>query len=104
MRVFWNVSHHFEPFGPGVHELILHSSPLSGQFSGADTETGYLNTHDLFQEWPEPGSNTWRHCGRSDDVLLLSSGQSWNPRPMELQIEAVSLIIPISLSRRIADA
>lgn len=93
MRVCWNVSHHFEPFGQApqtIYELILHSSPQSGQFPGADSQTGLLNTHDLFQEWPCSGSGTWRHCGRSDDVLLLSSGQNWNPRPMELQIEAVS--------------
>lgn len=95
MRVCWNVDHHFEPFGhpsSGVYELILHSSELSGKFPGSDAETGHLSTHDLFQEYPEPGSNTWRHCGRSDDVLLLSSGQNWNPRPMELQIEASPII------------
>ncbi|KAF8875717.1 hypothetical protein CPB84DRAFT_1853179 [Gymnopilus junonius] len=92
MRVCSNLPHHFEPYGPAPHtvfELVLHSSPLTGEFSAADTQTGYFHTHDLFQEWPNPGSGTWRHCGRSDDVLLLSSGQNWNPRPMELQIEAV---------------
>ncbi|KZT24135.1 acetyl-CoA synthetase-like protein [Neolentinus lepideus HHB14362 ss-1] len=92
MRVCWNVDHHFAPFGPGVYELILHSSELSGKFPGSDPQTGHLSTHDLFQEYPEPGSNTWRHCGRSDDVLLLSSGQNWNPRPMELQIEGSQVI------------
>ncbi|KAH8100412.1 hypothetical protein BXZ70DRAFT_893661 [Cristinia sonorae] len=91
MRVCWNITHHFQPFGPPeqkVYELVLHSSPQSGDFPGADPVTGHLSTHDLFREWPHPGANTWVHCGRSDDVLLLSSGQNWNPRPMELQIEA----------------
>ncbi|TFK49584.1 acetyl-CoA synthetase-like protein [Heliocybe sulcata] len=92
MQVCWNVDHHFASFGPGVFELILHSSNLSGKFPGADPQTGHLSTHDLFQEYPEPGTNTWRHCGRSDDVLLLSSGQNWNPQPMELQIEASPVI------------
>ncbi|KAG2024013.1 hypothetical protein CC2G_001614 [Coprinopsis cinerea AmutBmut pab1-1] len=93
MRVCWNVAHEMRPFGlaPGtdipLYELILHSTKEWGQFPGADPETGKYNTRDLFQEWPHPGSGRYRHFGRSDDVLLLSSGQSWNPRPMELKIE-----------------
>lgn len=101
MRVNSNITHRFEPFGEAPHsvfELILESSVISGHFPGSDPETGLLHTHDLFQPWPYPGSGTWRHCGRSDDVLLLSSGQNWNPRPMEVQIEGVSVIPSVVLS------
>ncbi|KAH6903444.1 hypothetical protein BKA70DRAFT_1300995 [Coprinopsis sp. MPI-PUGE-AT-0042] len=87
MRVNWNVPHEFRPFGnaPGtdipLFELILQSTEEWGWFSGSDPVTGQFNTHDL------QACGRYRHYGRSDDVLLLSTGQSWNPRPMELRIE-----------------
>ncbi|KAF9263047.1 acetyl-CoA synthetase-like protein [Marasmius fiardii PR-910] len=99
MCICGNVEHHFQLFsgsavgstvqtGVPVYELILHNIRLPT----ADPVTGHLNTHDLFVEYPKTGSGRWRHVGRSDDVLLLSSGQSWNPRPMELMIEAHEVV------------
>ncbi|KAI9761532.1 MAG: hypothetical protein M4579_000923 [Chaenotheca gracillima] len=46
---------------------------------------------DLFRAHPQK-SNLWLHCGRLDDIIVLSNGEKLNPITMELAIQASPLI------------
>ncbi|KAI9641883.1 hypothetical protein NHQ30_009750 [Ciborinia camelliae] len=39
-------------------------------------------THDLFSKHPTK-DNLWRHAGRSDDIIVYSTGEKFNPISME---------------------
>ena len=45
-------------------------------------------TKDLFKRHPDAAKpNLWSYYGRIDDIIVLSTGQEFNPVPMEMVIQ-----------------
>lgn len=74
-----------QPYGDDTYELVYHKNPklqgvrgLSCNFSDVE----HWHTKDLFRPHPiKP--NLWRFHGRIDDIIVLSSGEKFNPAPSE---------------------
>ncbi|KAI9496239.1 hypothetical protein BDB00DRAFT_893523 [Zychaea mexicana] len=75
----------FEPFNNDMYQLVVHSNCPSLPSVAANLPNGDFTTKDLFIE-DQPGSGTWTFVGRTDDLLLMSTGEKVNPLPLEKEI------------------
>ncbi|KAI9925939.1 hypothetical protein MW887_005745 [Aspergillus wentii] len=82
-----------EDIGDGVYELVMHrdgNRDFKGIFHTFPDIQQY-RTKDLFVAHPsKPG--LWKYYGRSDDVIVLSNGEKFNPIDMEKAIERDPLV------------
>ncbi|KAI9874581.1 MAG: hypothetical protein M1830_009591 [Pleopsidium flavum] len=72
-----------------VYEMVIHRDPSLAWIRGIchtfpDVEE--WRTRDLFKPHPS-NPNLWRFHGRTDDILVLSNGEKFNPVPMESIIQ-----------------
>lgn len=82
----------FRHFAGDCYEFVIvrneRLAPFQGVFSTIPEMTGNdFHTKDLYQKHPER-VGWWRHCGRTDDVLIFTDGRKLNPIRMEAIIEA----------------
>ncbi|KAL8811466.1 MAG: hypothetical protein Q9200_001786 [Gallowayella weberi] len=79
------LGHEFRPVGDGLSELfIVHNQalePFQGVFSTFPNlqEYGMKDTYEPHPIKPD----LWRFTGRSDDVIVFSNGETFNPLVME---------------------
>ncbi|PVH91878.1 NRPS-like enzyme [Periconia macrospinosa] len=83
-----------EPSIDGTFEMIMHRNPaLEGvrSLSCNFPDVKVWRTKDLFKPHPTK-HGLWRFHGRTDDIIVLSNGEKFNPVPSETQIAAHPLI------------
>lgn len=71
-----------------VYELVVPLSPKHAWIQGpfqTFPESKEWRTRDLFKQHPSR-PNLWRFYGRSDDTIVLSNGEKFNPVEMESEI------------------
>lgn len=84
-----------EQVGDGLYELVFkrqedRNRDFNGVFHTFKNAETY-RTKDLFTPHPTtPG--LWKFHGRSDDVIVLSNGEKFNPVTMEIMIESHPLV------------
>lgn len=74
-----------QPSEDGAYEMVLHRDPnLEGvrSFSCNFPNVEEWHTKDLFRPHPEK-PNLWKFHGRTDDIIVLSNGEKFNPVPSE---------------------
>ena len=74
-----------QPYEDGTYELVLHKGSqyesirsLSCNFPDVEE----WRTRDLFRPHPTK-PNLWQFHGRTDDIIVLSNGEKFNPSPSE---------------------
>lgn len=77
-----------------VYEMVIHRDPSLAWIRGIchifpDVEE--WRTRDLFKPHPS-NPNLWRFHGRTDDILVLSNGEKFNPVPMEGIVQGHELV------------
>lgn len=80
-----------ESNGDGLYELVVRKDQNQNAhvYQGPFVLFPELNTYrtkDLFSRHPSQ-PNLWKFEGRSDDIIVLSNGEKFNPVPMELIIQ-----------------
>ena len=83
------LGHRFHDFGDGLFELVIHRSTELKLFQGifyTFPDLQEYSMRDLFLKHPTK-EGWWRHCGRSDDILVFSDARKLNPVVMEAEIE-----------------
>lgn len=77
--------------GDGTFELVVHTNDETKKFSQLNhTFPGIreYRTNDLFLPHPtKPG--LWRFYSRRDDIIVLLTGEKFNPVPLELGVQAI---------------
>jgi thioester reductase-like protein/aryl carrier-like protein len=77
--------------GDGTFELVVHANDETKEFSQLNhTFPGVreYRTKDLFLPHPtKPG--LWRFYSRRDDIIVLLTGEKFNPVPLELGVQAI---------------
>jgi thioester reductase-like protein len=77
-----------DPVEEGVYELVVPRKPdlewIQGPFQ-TFPEIMEWRTRDLFKQHPTR-PNLWQFYGRSDDTIVLSNGEKFNPVEMESEI------------------
>ena len=76
----------------GIFELVLFADPTTETMSALNHNLPGVSVHrtkDLFKQHPRK-SGLWKYHGRRDDVIVLSTGDKFNPVPLELKIQAHS--------------
>lgn len=83
-----------QPTEDEAYEMVLHRDPtlqgirsLSCNFPNVDE----WHTRDLFRPHPTK-PNLWRFHGRTDDIIVLSNGEKFNPSPSEAIITGHQLL------------
>ena len=80
----------FREIDNGVYEqfFVRHSStdPFHALWY-TFPELNEISTHDLFSKHPSK-PNLWRYMGRSDDLLVFSNGEKYNPTAMESTLQS----------------
>ena len=83
-----------EPAEDDAYELIMDINTNSEDMSHLNHNFPNLTqyrTKDLFRSHPTK-PNLWRFHGRTDDILVLSNGEKFNPVPMENIIQGHSKV------------
>ncbi|QSZ36628.1 hypothetical protein DSL72_006509 [Monilinia vaccinii-corymbosi] len=78
--------HHSDEF----YELVTVRDPSLEAYQGifyTFPDLSEHNTHDLFSKHPTK-KNLWRHEGRSDDIIVYSTGENFNPISMESHLNS----------------
>lgn len=86
--------HEFRPVSDDLYEFIIVRKPELLKYQGifgTFPELDEWPTKDLFSKHPT-AENTWLFQGRRDDIVVLSSGEKFNPLDMESTIGAHPLI------------
>ena len=83
-----------QPCGDDAYEMVLHRDPqvqdvCSLFFNFPDVEEWH--TRDLFRPHPTK-PNLWQFHGRTDDIIVLSNGEKFNPSPSEAIIAGHHLL------------
>ncbi|MCJ1306689.1 hypothetical protein MMC25_000332 [Agyrium rufum] len=84
------------PQADGMFELfivrddeILHLQPVFWNYPNMEE----WPTQDLFRQHPSPDKvDLWMPCGRTDDMIVLSNGEKFDPTVLERVIESHSLV------------
>ncbi|KAL8734972.1 MAG: hypothetical protein Q9181_002995 [Wetmoreana brouardii] len=77
-----------------AYELVLHVDPKFQGVRGLDNsfpQTDTWHTKDLFRPHATK-HNLWRFHGRTDDIIVLSNGEKFNPAPSEAIINSHPLV------------
>jgi len=80
----------FQPSDDDAYELVLHQDPKLEGVRGLDcnfSDFKEWRTKDLFRPHATK-PNLWRFHGRSDDIIVLSNGEKFNPVPSEATINS----------------
>lgn len=83
-----------QPADDDAYEMVLHSDPKFQSIrSLAHTfpEIDLWRTKDLFRPHPTK-QNLWKFHGRTDDIIVLSNGEKFNPVPLEMIIQGHPLL------------
>ncbi|KAI9794020.1 MAG: putative NRPS-like protein biosynthetic cluster [Peltula sp. TS41687] len=96
-----------QPSFEGTYELVLHNDPSIAMhrplnFNFPDFKE--WRTRDLFKPHPTK-PNLWRYYGRSDDIIVFSNGQKFNPGPAESIIQGhpdISAAVIVGTGRSLA--
>lgn len=96
-----------QPSFEGTYELVLHNDPSVAMhrplnFNFPDFKEWH--TKDLFKPHPTK-PNLWRYYGRSDDIIVFSNGQKFNPGSAESIIQGhpdISAAIIVGTGRPLA--
>ena len=102
----WHPSHYvdMQPSEDEAYEMVLHRNPnLQGirNLSCNFPDVGEWHTRDLFRPHPTK-PNLWRFHGRTDDIIVLSNGEKFNPSPSEAIIAGhhlLSGVVIVGLAR-----
>ncbi|PLB54101.1 acetyl-CoA synthetase-like protein [Aspergillus steynii IBT 23096] len=91
----WNPSFklRMESMGDGLWELVL-LRPSNRRYHGifhTHPKLDEYRTGDLFRPHPYK-KGLWRYDGRSDDIIVLSNGEKFNPTDAEKTIETHPLV------------
>lgn len=81
--------HEMEPCGEGIYEQVIHQTTQSREASGLFQiypELKVYRTKDLFLKHPTK-EGLWSYHGRTDDLIILSHGQTLDPITMEAVIK-----------------
>ncbi|KUI63880.1 Linear gramicidin synthase subunit D [Cytospora mali] len=83
-----------DPYDKDVYEMTMRKNPslekvrsLSANFPDVEV----WHTKDLFRRHPTKPA-LWKFHGRVDDIVVLSTGEKFNPVPIEVQISAHPLV------------
>ena len=88
-----NLNIYMDPVSDKLYELVVRrgdNREVTGIFHTFPTLLEY-RSKDLYIEHPTK-KHLWRYCGRSDDIVVLSNGEKFNPVQMEKIIEAHPLV------------
>lgn len=80
-----------EPVGDGTFELVVHTNDETAQFSQLNHNfpgVREYRTNDLFLPHPSK-PRLWRFFSRKDDIIVLLTGEKFNPVPLELGVQAL---------------
>ena len=83
-----------QPSEDAAYEMVLHrDSTLQGirSLSCNFPDVEEWHTRDLFRPHPTK-PNLWRFHGRTDDIIVLSNGEKFNPSPSEAMITGHHLL------------
>lgn len=83
-----------QPCEDDAYEMVLHKDPqLEGvrSLSCNFPDVEQWHTRDLFRPHPTK-PNLWRFHGRTDDIIVLSNGEKFNPSPSEAIIAGHHLL------------
>lgn len=83
-----------QPCEDDAYEMVLHKDPqLEGvrSLSCNFPDVEQWHTKDLFRPHPSK-PNMWRFHGRTDDIIVLSNGEKFNPSPSEAIIAGHHLL------------
>ena len=82
-----------QPSEDEAYELVLHRDlSLEGVRSSCNfPNVEERHTKDLFRPHPDK-PNLWKFHGRTDDIIVLSNGEKFNPVPSEAIISGHSLV------------
>ena len=83
-----------QPSEDEAYEMVLHRDPkLQGirSLSCNFPDVEEWHTRDLFRPHPTK-PNLWRFHGRTDDIIVLSNGEKFNPSPSEAMITGHQLL------------
>ncbi len=84
----------FQPSDDDAYELVLHHDPKLEGVRGLDCNFRDIKewrTKDLFRPHATK-PNLWRFHGRTDDIIVLSNGEKFNPVPSEAMINSHPLV------------
>jgi len=84
----------FQPSDDDAYELVLHHDPKLEGVRGLDCNFRDIKewrTKDLFRPHATK-PNLWRFHGRTDDIIVLSNGEKFNPVPSEAIINSHPLV------------
>jgi acyl-coenzyme A synthetase/AMP-(fatty) acid ligase/acyl carrier protein len=84
-------NYELQPAEDDAFELVVYTNEETEEYSALNHNFPGIReyrTKDLFRQHPtEPG--LWKFHARRDDIVVLSSGEKFNPVPTELGLEAV---------------
>ena len=83
-----------QPRGDDTYEMVFHKDPqLEGirSLSCNFPDVEEWHTRDLFRRHPTK-PNLWQFHGRTDDIIVLSNGEKFNPSPSEAIIAGHHLL------------
>ncbi len=83
-----------QPFEDDAYEMVLHKDPkLQGvrAVSCNFPDVEHWHTKDLFRPHPTKPS-LWQFYGRTDDIIVLSNGEKFNPVPSEVIVAGHHLL------------
>ncbi|KAI4200503.1 MAG: hypothetical protein LQ350_003873 [Teloschistes chrysophthalmus] len=84
----------FQPSVDDAYELVLHRESKYEGIRGLESNFRDINewrTRDLFRPHATK-ANLWRFHGRTDDIIVLSNGEKFNPVPSEAIINSHPLV------------
>ncbi len=84
----------FQPSDDDAYELVLHHDPKLEGVRGLDCSFRDIKewrTKDLFRPHATK-PNLWKFHGRTDDIIVLSNGEKFNPVPSEAIINSQPLV------------
>ncbi|KAF7174064.1 hypothetical protein CNMCM5623_006358 [Aspergillus felis] len=88
-----NFNIHMDPVSDNFYELVLRrgdNREVNGIFHSFPSLLEY-RSKDLYTRHPTK-KHLWKYSGRSDDIIVLSNGEKFNPVDMEKIIEAHPLV------------
>ncbi len=83
-----------QPCEDEAYEMVLHRDPRLQGVRGISCnfpDVEEWHTRDLFRPHPTK-PNLWRYHGRTDDIIVLSNGEKFNPSPSEAIITGHHLL------------
>ncbi|KUI57302.1 Linear gramicidin synthase subunit D [Cytospora mali] len=83
-----------DPYDNDVYEMTMRKNPSLEKvrsFSANFPDVEVWHTKDLFRRHPTKPA-LWKFHGRVDDIVVLSTGEKFNPVPSEVHISAHPLI------------